>query len=223
MRKQYLVVGLLWFSILLSIFLLITLTPLNTSTIALGVFTALTTHWWGPAVFLAAYALRPLVWLPISIFSVISGAMFGLWPGLLITMLGTLISAVVAHQVGWYFSWLLPTTTPRWQLKIRDEFPFEFVASLHLSLLPFDVVNYGVGLARIPFIPFIVGVFLGMIPGTFSLTILGASMDIPAIIENGITSNTINWTYFSIALVGIVLIWSGSFAFRRLRRSRPLY
>ena len=222
-NQSYSVAAMLWLVLLVVVFGTIVSASLSTTVIALTVFTALITHWWGPVVFLATYVVRPLLLLPISIFSVISGAMFGLWPGLLITMLGTLISAVVAHQVGWYFSGILPASTPRLQQKVRDVFPFEFVASLHLSLLPFDVVNYGVGLARIPFIPFFIGVFFGMIPGTFSLTILGASIDVPTIIENGVTNDAINWTYFSFALIGIMLIWSGSFVFRRLRKARPLY
>ena len=220
MQRGYLIVGSIWISILIGIVLLLTLTPLNTAVISLTVFSALTQHWWGPLLFLSTYTVRPLLWLPITIFSIVSGAIFGIWPGLLVTMLGTLISAAVAHQVGWYFSALIPNHDTPWHQKARDKYPFEFVASLHLSLLPFDFVNYSLGLARIPFMAFIAGVALGMVPGTLSLTILGASLDVPDIIENGVSASSFDWRYFSIALVGIVTIWTSSYIYRQRKKRR---
>lgn len=222
MKRQRLLIGISWFLVLAGVASIIAATPVNTPVIAAAVFTALTQHWWGPLLYLSVYIIRPLVWLPLTVFSVTSGAMFGLWLGLVITMLGTLISAAVAHVVGRYFSSVVTVLPARWQSGAREKYPFEFVASLHLTLLPFDVVNYFAGLARIPFWPFLFGVFVGMIPGTFTLTMLGASIDVQDVLTNGITTQSLNTGYLVGALVGVVTIWTTSYVYRRLSRHRML-
>lgn len=213
------IIGSSWLILVLSAVLILNSTPVTTQTIALAVLITLTQHWWGPLLFLSAYIIRPLVWLPISVFSVISGAVFGVWPGILLTMLGTIISGIVAYFVGRYFASALPDFPISKRMTAHRKYPFEFIASLHFSFLPFDVINYAAGLARIPFLPFLFGVIIGMIPGTFTLTMLGASVDISDIVENGITTQAFNWTYFTIAAVGIILIWASSYMYRRNLRT----
>lgn len=220
MRNRYTVIGIGWLLLLATFALVLTLAPFNASTLAVAVFTATTQYWWGPLLFLSAYIVRPLVWLPISIFSVVSGTLFGVWPGLLVTLLGTIISGVIAYLVGRYFANALPVFPIITRLTTHKKYPFELIASLHFSFLSFDAINYAAGLTRIPFWPFFFGMIIGMLPGTFSLTLLGASIDIPDIIANGITTQSLDWRYLSIAAVCIISVWTISFSYRRYTKCK---
>lgn len=215
MQSRYILIGIGWLLLLATFALILTLAPIKPPTLAVTVFTVTTQYWWGPLLFVSAYIVRPLVWLPISVFSIASGSLFGIWPGLLVTLLGTIISGTVAYLVGIYFARALPTFPITTRLTTHKKYPFELIASLHFSFLSFDAINYAAGLTRIPFWPFFFGMIIGMLPGTFSLTILGASIDITDIIANGITTQSLDWRYLSIAAVCIISVWTISFGYRR--------
>ncbi len=208
-----------WILLLLSTYTLLTQTDLDTQIIALGVLTVLTTNWWGPLVYIATYIVRPLVLLPVSIFSVTSGVVFGVWPGLLVTYVGIIISGSVAYALGRWLGRSLQFTSmvPKGPNLIKRR-PFEVVLSLHLTMLPYDLVNYSLGMARIPFPPFLFGILLGMIPGTISLTLLGASVNIETLLNDGLSTNTFDLRYFGLSLVIFLLSLAGSYLYRRYYR-----
>lgn len=208
-----------WILLLLSTYTVLTQTELDTQIIALGVLTVLTTNWWGPLVYLATYIVRPLVLLPVSVFSLTSGVVFGVWPGLLITYVGIVISGSVAYALGHWLGHTLQFTNviPKSPALVARR-PFEVVLGLHLTMLPYDLINYSAGVARIPFGSFLLGVLLGMIPGTISLTLLGASVDIETLLSDGLSANTFDLRYFGLSLVIFLLSLAGSYLYRRYYR-----
>ena len=221
-RRHYrvgLVVG--WVLLLGGTYLSFAMTSLDVTTIAFTALTALTTQWWGLLVFLAAYLLRPLLLLPVSIFSVVSGVVFGFWIGLIVSFVGILISGVVAYVVGrWFgrsfaYTRVLPDQ-PHW-MSTR---PFEIILGLHLSLISFDLINYTAGAARLHFPAFFLGTALGSISGVLSLTALGASLDIATVIQDGVSVSVFDVRYLALSAVVFVLSIIGAALYRRWMGAR---
>ena len=208
-----------WLILLLTAYIVIGQTELDTKYVALQVLSILTTNWWGPLLLLLTYIIRPLVLLPISVFSVISGVVFGVWPGILLTFIGAVVSGIIAYILGRWLGRSLHFTNivPKGP-KVAERRPFEVVLGLHLTMLPYDVINYAVGVARIPFIPFLLGVVLGIIPGTISLTLLGASIDIETALADGISTSTFDLRYLLLSVVIFALALLGSYLYRRYYR-----
>lgn len=137
----------------------------------------------GPLVFIALFTLRPLIFFPASVLSVAGGLLFGLTGGLLYTVIGSNLSAMLAYVVGRYFghSFLMrdePTgALQRYALSMRQN-SFQTVLLMRLLLLPYDVVNYFSGFLRINWRAYCAATAIGSFPVTLSLVLVGVSGDV---------------------------------------------
>ncbi|MCL4862872.1 MAG: VTT domain-containing protein [Caldilineaceae bacterium] len=137
----------------------------------------------GPLVFIALFTLRPLIFFPASVLSVAGGLLFGLTGGLLYTVIGSNLSAMLAYVVGRYFghSFLMrdePTgALQRYALSMRQN-SFQTVLLMRLLLLPYDVVNYFSGFLRINWRAYFAATAIGSFPVTLSLVLVGVSGDV---------------------------------------------
>ncbi|MDX5322888.1 MAG: TVP38/TMEM64 family protein, partial [Exiguobacterium sp.] len=55
--------------------------------------------WMAPVVFIILYTFRPLILFPASVLSIAGGLAFGTLPGMLYTIIGATLSALVAFYV----------------------------------------------------------------------------------------------------------------------------
>jgi uncharacterized membrane protein YdjX (TVP38/TMEM64 family) len=133
----------------------------------------------GPLLYMVLYAIRPLLFFPATILTLLGGFLFG--PiGILYTIIGSNASAMVAFGVGWFFGQDLlrqeesAGVLQRYAQRMRDN-SFETVLIMRLIFLPYDLVNYASGFLKINWLPFLVATAVGSIPGTISFVLLGAS------------------------------------------------
>ena len=179
----------------------------------------LSTNVYGLALFLFILSIRPLTFIPISIFTTIGGVLFGPILGFIISYIGVLLSSTLAYVVGYR---LIKETNPLARLyrrrKLIYKYPFEFLLGLHLTMLPFDLINYGAGISRVPFRPFLIAVMVGMIPGTLSLTLLGASVNLHTILNEGITLQAFDWRYLTLSFLLFVTANGFSYWWRKSHR-----
>ena len=137
----------------------------------------------GPLVFIALFTLRPLIFFPASVLSVAGGLLFGLTGGLLYTVIGSNLSAMLAYVVGRYFghSFLMrdePTgALQRYALSMRQN-SFQTVLLMRLLLLPYDVVNSFSGFLRTNWRAYFAATAIGSFPVTLSLVLVGVSGDV---------------------------------------------
>jgi len=134
----------------------------------------------GPILYILVYWLRPLIFFPATILTVLGGFLFGPW-GILYTIIGANGSALVAYLVGRFFGQGILTddtgsdsVVQRYATRMRDN-SFETVLVMRLIFLPYDLVNYAAGFLRIRWLPFLLATAVGSIPGTISFVLLGAS------------------------------------------------
>jgi uncharacterized membrane protein YdjX (TVP38/TMEM64 family) len=137
---------------------------------------------YGPLVFILIYVLRPLLLFPATLLTVAAGFVFGPVLGVVLVIIGSNASALLAYAVGRFFGQgflgedKAGGIVQRYTVRLRDH-SFETVFIMRLLFLPYDLVNYLAGFLRIRWLPFIVATALGALPGTLAFTLFGASIE----------------------------------------------
>lgn len=132
----------------------------------------------GPVLFMLIYAIGTVFFLPGSMLTLAGGALFGpLW-GTLYTLTGATIGATLAFLVSRYLAsdWAEQKSGVRLkQLKQGVEKEgWRFVALVRLvPLIPFNLLNYALGLTRIKLSHYLIASYLCMLPGAVAYTYLG--------------------------------------------------
>lgn len=138
---------------------------------------------WAPVVFVAAYLLRPLLFVPASLMTVAAGLLFGATFGTVLVIIAANGSAMVAYNVGRSLAGEQAEhdderagLVHRWGQRLRTR-SFETVFVMRLLFLPYDLVNYTSGALRVHRPAFLTATVLGTLPGTLSFVLLGASLE----------------------------------------------
>lgn len=131
-----------------------------------------------PLLFMLIYAVGTVFFFPGSVLTLAGGALFGPVMGTLINLTGATIGAALAFLVARYLAsdWVEEKTGGRLkQLKEGVEGEgWRFVAFVRLMpLFPFNLLNYALGLTRIPLLQYVVASWLFMLPGAIAYTYLG--------------------------------------------------
>ncbi len=134
---------------------------------------------WAPALFVALQAALTVAPIPRTVFTLSAGLLFGSVVGLALTLLATVLAALLAF-------WLVRVTGGRlveryarggaveWVRRRLDHHGTLAVASLRLvPMVPFSVLNYLAGLSAVRFVPYVVGTVVGILPGTMAIVVLG--------------------------------------------------
>ena len=132
----------------------------------------------GPLAFMALYALATLLFFPGSVVTLAGGALFGPVWGSLYNLTGATLGAGLAFLLARYLAsdWIERKTGGRIRrLKQGVESEgWRFVAFVRLvPLFPFNLLNYALGLTRIPFLNYLLATYLFMLPGAIAYTYLG--------------------------------------------------
>ncbi len=127
---------------------------------------------WGPVVFVAGYAVATIIAVPGTLLTLAAGAIFGILGGVIYVFIGALIGSSMAFLVARYLA--RPAVERRLAADPRFDQIDRAVAGegrkivflLRLSpVLPFNALNYALGLTRVRFRDYVVA-SLGMLPGT---------------------------------------------------------
>lgn len=134
--------------------------------------------WWAPLLFIAVYAAGTVLFLPGSVLTLAAGALFGILPGALYSLAGATLGAVLAFLVARHLAgdWVARQTGGRLKQLIEgvEAEGWHFVAFVRLvPLFPFNVVNYALGLTRIPLASYALASAVCMLPGALAYAWLG--------------------------------------------------
>lgn len=137
--------------------------------------------WISPVVYIAMYIARPFILFPASVLSMAGGLAFGTWKGMMFTLVGAVTGAVLsfllARKIGGSF--FRGKEDPRLAKLERAMARKGFMMVLLLRIapfVPFDLVSYSAGVARVPLRAFLPATIIGTLPGTFAYNYLGASL-----------------------------------------------
>lgn len=136
---------------------------------------------WGPAVYVGAYLVRPLVLFPATVITVAGGFLFGAVAGTALVIVAGNASAMIAYAVG---RWLRGgpgegegTGVPARMAARARERGFQTVALMRLLFLPFDLVSYACGALRVRPVAFLAATAIAGAPATVGFVLLGASLE----------------------------------------------
>jgi len=174
---------------------------------------------WAPIGFVLLYGIATVAMIPGGIFDLVGGAVFGPYFGTLYDLAGGSLGAALAFLVARYIAqeWLEARAGPRLQSVMRSvhEEGWRFVAFVRLvPVFPYNIVNYLLGLTRIPFFHYIAATILFMAPSTIAYTWLGFA---GRQVMEGDTYQ-IRYAFIALALLGI-LIFVPRFVFKRIKRA----
>lgn len=166
-----------------------------------------TTTMWGPLVYMALYAVRPLILFPATLLTALSGALFGFWWGTLYTIIGENASANVAYWIGRFIGKdfrLEDSVIGNWIEALRQR-SFETVLFLRLFYAPFDLTNFGSGVVRAKWSEYFFATLIGIMPGLTTFVALGAAVDIETFKMEGLTFNAFD-PKFVLLSIGIFIV-----------------
>jgi uncharacterized membrane protein YdjX (TVP38/TMEM64 family) len=154
---------------------------------------------WAPIGFVLLYGIATVAMVPGSIFDLAGGALFGPYFGSLIDLAGGTLGAALSFLVARYVAqeWVQVRSGPRLQAVMRsvDADGWQLVAFVRLvPIFPYSVMNYLLGLTRIPFHHYLVATVVFMAPSTVVYTYVGHAS------RAAIAGDTDNLYYALIAL-----------------------
>ncbi len=161
---------------------------------------------WGPLVFALIYIAATIAAVPGSVITLAAGALFGSVVGVIVVSFASIAGASLAFLIARYFArdavvrWLAGNEKFRRLDELTEKHGAVIVAVVRLiPLFPFDLLNYGFGLTRIPFRTYVFWSWLCMIPGTI-LYVVGAD----ALIA-GFTEGKVPWPLIGVlAAVAVI-------------------
>ncbi len=169
---------------------------------------------WGPVVFILGYAVATVFFLPGSLLTLASGAIFGLAKGTVYSLIGATLGASAAFLVARYGA------RRRIEKKIagNPKFAaidkavgregFKIVALLRLSpVFPFNLLNYTLGLTKVGFLPYLAAC-AAMLPGTLLYVYYGKAAGSLAAVASGAKAErgTGSWIVLGLGLVATIAV-----------------
>jgi len=137
-----------------------------------------------PILYVLIYSIAPVFFIPGWIITISGGLTFGpLW-GTILTVLGATIGATLAFFVGRFLGRDFVSGMLKEKFKTIEALDaqaashgFQVIFFLRLiPLVPFNALDYVAGISKVSARNYILGTFLGIIPGTFAYVYLGSTL-----------------------------------------------
>lgn len=137
-----------------------------------------TLGWMAPASFVLIYCSISILFFPTLMLTLAAGALFGPVAGAFLSLLGAILGASISFLISrrFLFNWLNNKDNPRFISLTHgvERHGWQFVALLRLlPVIPFGIVNYGLGLTRINFNHYVIATAIFLIPLEFISTYCG--------------------------------------------------
>ena len=175
--------------------------------------------WLGPFAFVAIYAIAVVAAVPGSAMTVVAGAIFGTGMGVLVVSIAATLGAALSFLLARYIArepiarWLSDKDAFRRLDSMTERHGAAIVALTRLlPVFPFNLLNYGFGLTRVPFWTYVFWSWLCMLPGTL-LYVAGADA-----VSETLSSGEIPWALFlGVAAAAVLVFLLVRFARSKLR------
>jgi uncharacterized membrane protein YdjX (TVP38/TMEM64 family) len=136
---------------------------------------------WFPLAFLAAHIVVTVFPFPRTAFTLAAGLLFGPYLGIPLAVVASTASAVIAlllvRAAGWHLSRLV--RHPRvdsLDARLRERGWPAVISMRMIPAVPFSVANYASGASAVGLLPYTLATFVGLLPGTAAVVILGDAL-----------------------------------------------
>lgn len=166
-----------------------------------------------PLIFVVGFAVLTVTPFPKSILAVVGGALWGLWPGLLICMAAVVLGATLSFFIGRHLiGESVRTLVGPHMRDVDDAVRRSFLAVLAIRVmpvLPFTLLNYAFGVTAIRYAVFALATAIGSTPGTAAYVAVGA-----------VGADVTSWQFWAaLSAIGVVSLVGVIIAARRRRVS----
>jgi uncharacterized membrane protein YdjX (TVP38/TMEM64 family) len=137
-----------------------------------------------PVFYIGIYVVSAVAFLPSSPLTLVGGVLFGPLYGTIYTLIGATLGSSLAFLLARYISGGFMTKASSGLVKHLAQYDeriakhglLTVIFFRLLPLFPFNGLNFALGLTRISFRDYVLGTFLGIIPGTTVLVFFGDSL-----------------------------------------------
>jgi uncharacterized membrane protein YdjX (TVP38/TMEM64 family) len=192
-HRRTLAVLTLWLMLIVGLRVKMWICGWTAGSLAMDIAMTLSHGWLGPLIFLLLCTLAPLLMLPAALLGVVAGHLYGVPFGLLLTLVGCNLAALVGHTIGRISHTASPTAPVTADVAAVSPLHKPGIsrraqaigwlstrpvrAMLVLVLLPYDLVSYVAGALNVGRWRFLIGNTLGVLPGALLLVVLGTSIE----------------------------------------------
>ena len=152
---------------------------------------------WGPLLILGLTLIHSVVFYPAEIVDAAAGYAYGFFPGLLLVMLGWMLSALICFAIGRSVArplldrWVGEERFERIEGKIERGGPTLLIGLRLVPIFPFSIVCYAAGAARVPLWRYLWTTAVGYLPITaisvyFGTRLEGLSLTDPLVIGTAV-------------------------------------
>jgi uncharacterized membrane protein YdjX (TVP38/TMEM64 family) len=182
--------------------------------------------WLAPVLFLIIYCLATIMLLPTMVITLAGGAIFGPLFGTVLNLFGATLGAICSFLITRHliYNWFFRKKGTKLSKLIHevDQKGWMFIALLRLfPIIPFNLVNYGLGVTGIKFRTYLITTFIFLIPPEIIYTYFGyAGMDMllkhrnSGIIVSGLAIIILCALKFG--------VWNTKFRFKKTLPTQPL-
>jgi uncharacterized membrane protein YdjX (TVP38/TMEM64 family) len=163
---------------------------------------------WAPAGFIAGYAVATVLLAPGSVLTLAAGVVFGLAAGIAYVFVGAMLGALLAFVIARHLARRVVerriAQSPRFTAIDRaiGSEGWRVVLLLRLTpLVPFNLLNYALGLSRVRFRDYVVG-SAGILPGTAVYVYYGTLLRSVAELSAGVQTER-GWPYYALLALGL--------------------
>ena len=167
---------------------------------------------WGPVTFIVIYILATILFIPSSLLTLGSGAIFGVFWGSIYVSIGATIGASAAFLVGRYLvrGWVEKRIEGNSKFKAIDEAVaregWKIVGLTRISpIFPFVLLNYAFGVTQVSFKDYFFPTWIGIIPGTILYVYVGSLASSLAPLREG-HRTPVEWVFYTVGLIATVLV-----------------
>jgi uncharacterized membrane protein YdjX (TVP38/TMEM64 family) len=171
----------------------------------------------GPLLILALTLLHAVVFYPAEIVDAAAGFAFGFGPGLALMMVGWVLSGLICFAIGHSVArplldrWLGAERFERTEAMIERGGATLLLAMRLIPILPFSIVSYAAGAARVPVWRFVWTTAVGYLPITGITVYLGSRLEGLSLTDPLVLGS---------AAALLALLWAGHWIVRRQNRRR---
>ena len=131
-----------------------------------------------PLLFVGIYIVATVLFLPGGLLTLVGGAMFGTIPGALYSLTGATVGATLAFLIARYVAsgWVAARLHAKLPTMMREieSGGWKFVGMVRLvPIIPFNALNYALGLTPIRVSHYVWASFVFMLPGALAYSYLG--------------------------------------------------
>ncbi|GAB4254830.1 MAG: TVP38/TMEM64 family protein [Acidobacteriota bacterium] len=184
---------------------------------------------WGPLVFVIAYTVATVAFLPGFLLTLGAGFLFGVVKGTVVVSAGSTLGATLAFLLGRSVArdWVQRKIAGSPRFQQLDEAVaregWRMVALMRLSpVFPFNLLNYAFGLTKVSLRDYVLASWLGMLPATVLYVYAGSlARSLAELGSSGAGRGTAEWILYGVGLVATVLVvYRATVLARRTLRER---